>query len=310
MIIQLGDSTYYDNFGDAAAGPGVPDGWTMVGASPTTPTVVVDASANGGKHLSFPIGGLPYAMTMDIAGEPESFEILMKVKVDGECTGFNPKSLWGGPGGRISRPDRLIGIGVAAENIESYTSCGFLCQLGPDHYLYEPPASWNFRQEFYLKSRPSGGVEYESPVAIESAVSSISSGPTSLQSPDLIAYPGGVVQWSYMRLRVDEFDADGNPVHLAKAKWWPATEDEPSWWMIDASIQSIFWPVQPGGVGAFIFGESLCSGRETLVDYMVISLDPDAEPPEVQTPQFTTECPLPPGVVGEAYSYQLTVEGL
>jgi hypothetical protein len=318
MIIEISTGIYYDNFADAALGVTLPDGWELVGpGNLITPSVVADATANGGRKLRFLPGAYPtgFIMMPSLIGEPDNFEVLMKLKIEGECSGINPPTFYGGPGGRISNDGWLKGIGMGATAEEAYMWCGWMCQLGITHPAYQAPVPIKPVSYGYIKGRgdfaSQPGVGTPDPTSSFAPVSLMRGGAFGGGTPADVsrtgAYiPGPAALWQYMRFRVDTVDADGNTIQRIRAKRWLARSTEPAAWHYDGGAPGYFFPSEPGGVGAIIFAETLCSVGATEIDYIVIALDPEINgSPEVQTPMITDTCPLPDGTIGVAYTHQL-----
>lgn len=317
MIIEISTGIYYDNFADATLGHNLPDGWELVGASASAPVVVADPTANGGKKLSFLAGSAPmgFIMLPELIGEPDNFEVLMKLKVEEECSGFNPPHLYGGPGGRISDDGWVKGIGVAASAQQAYMWCGWMCQLGKTHPAYLPPVPIRPGSYIYIKGRGDfnnqPGTATPDPNSSYAPVALVRGGGFGGGTPAEISFSGEYVggpatRWQYIRLRVDTVDPAGETIQRIRAKRWLAENSEPATWQYDGGAPGYFYPTVPGGVGAIIFGEGLCSEGATEIDYIVIALDPETNgSPEVQTPMITSNCPLPDGIVGTAYTFEL-----
>lgn len=310
MVIEIEPGvSWYDNFSDMEAGQGTPNGWTMYGSSPTEPTCVVDGTAFGGRRLDFPnpvSPSLPYAMGLDIAGTPDDWEVLIRMKVNIEVAHASLNSYWGAPGGRISFDTKLGYIGAQMSNRKSRNVCGWRCSnFSRDHGMWLPPYAENFVSNLRLSSSTNDGL---GPLQSHAVLATwATSGLTSLQTSDESEESGiQVASWSLMRYR---YNKDTNRIRI---RWWPdnnALSGEPNTWMIDTTEKEQI-PDVNGSTGFVAIADSLSGSQKTLVDYIAVSIDPEggfpAEVPE--SPRILSECPLPNGERGVAYTFTLEAD--
>lgn len=346
MIIEtVPGIAWYDNFGDCPLGANIPEGWTKYGPGATPvctaqpvpgPTVQPDSPSLGGRFLRFSSGGA-VGLGMDVAGSPTTFEILMRLRsvadipIQAESAGGGTvehvmANRYGGPGGRMSVVGgQLLGIQLTGGCNRSRTFCNWFCtNLSKDNPFYEPPQSVNYYQHFMLNSKGSVAADSQSGWALYGDLRPyhMKSGRTYLQMPlipgtaivDIPAWfppginqvePGKVTFWNWMRMRVE-----GSHI---RGKWWSHGKDEPTRWEHDTpDVLNMHWPQNPGPVGilaSFAERDPFFGDPQMDVDYVSISLDPENTPaPEAVIPA-STNCPEP-GRVGDAYSFQLLVEGV
>jgi hypothetical protein len=339
MIVEVvPDIAWYDNFHDAPLGQNIPEGWTKYGPGPTPtvtaqpapgPLVKPDSSSMGGRFLRFPSESAPVALGMDVAGSPDNFEILMRLRSHSDAQSGAVQSLFGGPGGRIGlNGANLIGIALAGGNWHSRTYCHWRCTLDVTHHLYEPPVSVNYNQPFLLKTTPDGNSDWAQYGYRPSGT--FRSGRTTLQigadryrelvasgtiewwpaGLGMVGEPGPVVMWNWMKMRVQTRSETGTQIQRIRGKWWKHKSPEPNSWLLDVDrVINLHWPQNPGPVGIIHLGETSAGAEYTEIDYVAVSLDPENVPaPEVVVPEVQS-CPTG-GRVGEPYEFQLQATGV